>query len=167
MMSSTSTSPSRSTTDVTDDGSEPLISGLHHVNLLVPPHTLHLAEAFYAGTLGLTQVVVPNSSKAHLAWFAIASSGQQLHITSEHYLNHVQMQAQAESPRHLCLRISTESRLDKVHRMIWQQYEGGEEGAPVYCDEPGNDNGGRGTSGDFPKRFFARDYAGNRLEFSL
>lgn len=54
-----------------------------------------------------------------------------------------------------------------LQKTIWVLYETGGEGAPVYCDEPGDDNGGQGVAGDFPKRFFARDYAGNRLEFSL
>lgn len=145
----------------------PLISGLHHVNLLVPPNTLHLAKAFYCGILGLDAATVPQSAKAHLAWFNIGGSGQQIHISSQYYLNEVQMKAQTESPRHPCFKIGSETKLEKLQDMIWRLYEEGGDGAPVYCDQPGEDNGGQGKAGDFPKRFFARDYAGNRLEFSL
>lgn len=143
------------------------ISGLHHVNLLVPPHTLHLAQTFYADVLGLKPAIVPSCAKAHLAWFNIGNSGQQIHITSQHYLSQAQMKAQAESPRHPCFKIPTEEKLDMLQRVIWRLYEVGGEGAPVYCDEVGEDNAGQGAAGEFPKRFFARDYAGNRLEFSL
>lgn len=146
---------------------EPFISGLHHVNLQVPPQTLQLAQQFYADTLGLSQAVVPASMKAHLAWFNIGSSGQQIHITSQHFLNQAQMKAQTESPRHPCFKILSEDKLDRLHELIWQLYERGGEGAPVHCDKPGENNAGQGVAGDFPKRFFARDYAGNRLEFSL
>lgn len=156
-----------SSSECSFEDEEPLISGLDHVNLLVPPHTLNLAKAFYTGVLGLGQAQVPKSKQAHLAWFNIGNSGQQIHITSEHHLSQAQMKAQAESPRHPCFKILTEEKLDKVHKLIWQLYENGGEGAPVHCDEPGLDNAGRGKAGDFPKRFFARDYAGNRLEFTL
>lgn len=146
---------------------EPLIMALDHVNLLVPPQTLHLAQSFYAGILGLVPIIVPASSKAHLAWFRVGSSDQQIHITSEHYLNQIQMKAQAESPRHICLKIPSEDKFHLLQRTLWTLYETGGEGAPVHCDQPGEDNTGQGVAGDFPKRFFARDYAGNRLEFSL
>lgn len=160
-----------SPTDSSDFGDmeEPLISGLHHVNLLVPPNTLHLARGFYTGTLGLQPAAVPASCKAHLAWFDISSSGQQIHITSQHHLNQAQMKAQTESPRHPCFKISTKGKLDRLQSMIWELYERGGDGAPVYCDEPQKDDTDddlQGPSG-FPRRFFARDYAGNRLEFSL
>lgn len=147
---------------------EPLISGLHHINLLVPPQTLHLARDFYAGSLGLHEAIVPASCKAYLAWFDIATSGQQIHITSQHQLNQVQMQAQSESPRHPCFKISTQEKLDKIQQILWQLHERGGEGAPVYCDEPSSEVGeAQKAPGGFPRRFFARDYAGNRLEFSL
>lgn len=148
-------------------GREPLVSSLDHVNLLVPPQTLHLAQSFYAGVLGLVPAVVPTSRKACLAWFKIGNGDQQIHVSSEYYLSQVQMKAQTESPRHLCLKIPSEDKFNILQKTIYQLYEAGGEGAPVYCDEPGENNSGRGVSGDFPKRFFARDYAGNRLEFSL
>ena len=146
---------------------EPFICGLHHVNLLVPPQTLHLAQDFYAGFLGLQAVEVPASCKAHLAWFDIGSSGQQIHITSQHQLDQVQMKAQAESPRHPCFKISTPEKFDKLQKMVWRLYETGGDGAPLYCDEPSKETDAVHRVGEFPRRFFARDYAGNRLEFSL
>lgn len=145
-----------------------MISGLHHVNLLVPPQTLHLAVSFYNSTLGLKQADVPTSAKAHLAWFDVDGRGsQQIHITSQHYLTQAEAKAQYDSPRHLCFKIPSEEKLEKLQKRIWQRYESGGEGAPVYCDELGQDNAGQGKAGEFPKRFFARDYAGNRLEFGL
>ena len=147
--------------------SEEFISGLHHVNLLVPPNSLPLANSFYSGVLGFSTTPVPNSSKTHLAWFNVGNTGQQLHVTSEHYLSQAQLKAQAESPRHACFKIVSEEKLVQLQKAIYKLYEKGGEGAPVHCDEPGDNNNGQGVAGDFPKRFFARDYAGNRLEFSV
>lgn len=45
-----------------------MITGIAHVNLLVPAGTLELAEAFYADTLGLKRVPVPALQKHELAW---------------------------------------------------------------------------------------------------
>ena len=45
-----------------------LISGLAHVNLLVPPGTLDQANAFYGETLGLKARPVPQLQKGSLAW---------------------------------------------------------------------------------------------------
>jgi catechol 2,3-dioxygenase-like lactoylglutathione lyase family enzyme len=50
-----------------------LIAGLAHINLLVPPGTFDQAEAFYAGTLGMTRVPVPVMQKDTLAWYSIPS----------------------------------------------------------------------------------------------
>ena len=57
-----------------------MITGLHHINLVVPPKTLHLAEEFYAGTLGLTSRAVPHLQRETLAWFDIGESGQQVRV---------------------------------------------------------------------------------------
>lgn len=100
-------------------------------------------------------------------WFNIANSGQQLHVTSEHNLNSTQMKAQSESPRHPCFKVPSEEKLLVLQQRLWDLYDQRDVGAPVQCDKPGADNGGQGQSGDFPKRFFARDYAGNRLEFTV
>ncbi|KAK3680788.1 hypothetical protein LTR37_021068 [Vermiconidia calcicola] len=42
----------------------------------------------------------------------------------------------------------------------------GDESAPQEADQPGEEaSGSKGA--EYPQRFFARDFAGNRLEFSL
>jgi hypothetical protein len=46
-----------------------MITGIAHVNILVPPGTLHLAESFYGSTLGLHRVPVPVLQKDILAWY--------------------------------------------------------------------------------------------------
>jgi hypothetical protein len=53
-----------------------MITGIHHVNLVVPAGTLEHANAFYGETLGLTPRVVPQLQRETLAWFDIGSSGQ-------------------------------------------------------------------------------------------
>jgi hypothetical protein len=45
-----------------------MITGIAHINLIVPPGTLHLAESFYGETLGLHRVAVPARQKDMLAW---------------------------------------------------------------------------------------------------
>jgi len=57
-----------------------MISGIAHINLLVPPGTLPLATTFYSETLGLTPRSVPAHRVHDLAWFDIGDSGQQVHI---------------------------------------------------------------------------------------
>lgn len=150
-----------------DTDAEPFITGLHHVNLLVPPQTLPLAYSFYAGLLGLRPAQVPASCKSYLAWFDIGNSGQQIHISSQHHLTQAQLRAQSESARHPCFKIGCEENLDAMQRKIWELYEKGGEGAPMYCDQPQKKHVVESVAGGFPIRFFARDYAGNRLEFSL
>lgn len=45
-----------------------MITGIAHINLLVPTGTLDLAESFYGDTLGLKRVPVPVLQKDELAW---------------------------------------------------------------------------------------------------
>jgi 4-hydroxyphenylpyruvate dioxygenase-like putative hemolysin len=45
-----------------------MITGLAHVNLLVPPGTLDQANEFYGQTLGLQPIPVPQLQKGKLAW---------------------------------------------------------------------------------------------------
>lgn len=144
-----------------------LITGLDHINLQVPPSTLHHAHSFYANCLGLHSIPVPPSSKAHLAWFLIGNSDQTIHVSSQYALTQTQLKCQTESPRHPCFKVPSETALRLLQARVWREYERGGEGAPVYCDEPGKENrASQGPEGEFPARFFARDYAGNRLEFT-
>jgi hypothetical protein len=139
-----------------------MITGLHHINLVVPPSTLHLATEFYSTTLGLTPRPVPHLQRSTLAWFDIGTSGQQVHIafgTPEDFTTHA-------SSRHPCFKISSVEDLDVLRRRIWEHFERGGEAAPREADRPGEKNSGA-EGVEYPTRFFARDYAGNRLEFSV
>jgi len=49
---------------------------------------------------------------------------------------------------------------------VYEHFEKGGDAAPKEADKPGEESSGsKGV--EYPTRFFARDYAGNRLEFSL
>ncbi|KAF2633836.1 hypothetical protein BU25DRAFT_13789 [Macroventuria anomochaeta] len=138
-----------------------MITGLHHINLVVPPETLHLAEEFYSGTLGLTPRAVPQLQRETLAWFDIGTSGQQVHIAfgkPEDFTT--------PSSRHPCFRVGSEEELVKLRQKVWEHFERGGESAPQQADGPGEKNSGA-VGVEYPTRFFARDFAGNRLEFSL
>lgn len=58
-----------------------MISGLAHVNLLVPAGTLDKAEAFYGGTLGLTPRAVPELQKGTLAWYVCEKERKENDVT--------------------------------------------------------------------------------------
>ncbi len=128
-----------------------MISGIHHINLVVPPSTLSHATSFYAHTLGLTPRPVPAHRTATLAWFDIGSSGQQVHIafgTPQDFTGDY-------SSRHVCFRVGSVEELSSLRERVWAHFQRGGEGAPVQADEPGE-----GSSGDqgveYPTRFFAR-----------
>jgi hypothetical protein len=111
-----------------------MISGLAHVNLLVPLGTLDHAQAFYGETLGLQPRAVPAHMKGNLAWFDIADSGQQVHIafgTNE-----------AKSSRHPCFKIQSQEALLELRQRIWEHHERGGEAAPREADKPGAVNSG-------------------------
>ncbi|KAJ9292769.1 hypothetical protein DTO271G3_8468 [Paecilomyces variotii] len=136
-----------------------MITALAHVNLLVPPGTLDQANEFYAGTLGLISTPVPQLQKGTLAWFNILPDGsQQVHIafgTNE-----------PNSSRHPCFRVGSLEALQQLQKRVWEHHVRGGSAAPLAVDKPGEkDSGAQGV--EYPTRFFARDYAGNRLEFTL
>ena len=138
-----------------------MITGIHHINLVVPPNTLHLATSFYATTLGLTPRAVPHLQRSTLAWFDIGSSGQQVHIAigkPEDFAH--------SSSRHPCFRVGSVEALNELRAKVWEHYERGGEAAPLEADRPGAKNSGA-EGVEYPTRFFARDFAGNRLEFSV
>lgn len=127
-----------------------MITGLHHINLVVPPETLHLASEFYSGTLGLTPRPVPQLQRSTLAWFDIDSSGQQVHIAfgkPEDF--------SAQSSRHPCFRVGCAEDLVRLRQKIWEHYERGGEAAPKEADRPGEKNSGA-EGVEYPTRFFAR-----------
>ncbi|TVY39867.1 hypothetical protein LOCC1_G004306, partial [Lachnellula occidentalis] len=134
-----------------------MITGIAHVNILVPAGTLDRAEEFYAGTLGFTSIPVPELQKGSLKWFDIVPGGQQIHValgTNE-----------PKSPRHPCFKVESPDALLKLQTRIYEHAQSGKEAAPLEADKPGESSGNKGV--EYPSRFFARDYAGNRLEFSL
>jgi len=136
-----------------------LISGLAHVNLTVPAGTLDLAQAFYGGTLGLKSRPVPSLQRDTLAWFDIANSGQQIHVAFGANEN-------MKASRHPCFKIASPEALLELRQRIWDHHAKGDKAAPKEADKPGElDSGEQGV--EYPQRFFARDYAGNRLEFSV
>ncbi|KAL5379889.1 hypothetical protein DPSP01_008171 [Paraphaeosphaeria sporulosa] len=138
-----------------------MITGIHHVNLVVPPGTLAQANEFYGGTLGLTPRAVPQLQRETLAWFDIGSSGQQVHIA----FGKAEDFAWASS-RHPCFKVGGQEELQALQERVWGHFEKGGESAPKAADKPGEKNSGA-EGVEYPTRFFARDYAGNRLEFTL
>ncbi|KAI1502467.1 glyoxalase family protein [Biscogniauxia marginata] len=143
-----------------------MITGIHHINLVVPPGTLAAATAFYGETLGLTARPVPAQGGA-LAWFDVgppssSSAGghhqQQVHIAYGEPDDFVF----ASSKRHPCFRVGSGDELLELRRRIYAHFERGGEGAPLAADKPGEESSGA-KGAEFPQRFFARDYAGNRL----
>jgi hypothetical protein len=142
------------------------ITGLAHINLIIPAGSLDLANEFYGKTLGLTPREVPSAQKGTLAWFDIADSGQQVHIAFG--------PEEVESRRHPCFSVSSGKALLGLQTKIFEHFQKGGQSAPRQCDQPGTQNSGaQGTAKavicgsladsqgvEYPQRFFARDYAG-------
>ncbi|KAH8671127.1 hypothetical protein BX600DRAFT_458378 [Xylariales sp. PMI_506] len=149
-------------TETNGSTAAPLITGIAHVNLSIPPGTLHLAKSFYGETLGLTPRDVPAAQVAELAWFDIGDSGQQVHIS---YQKHAQDTTVPTSSRHPCFHIPSPEALLALQRRIGAHLERGGDDAPMAVDKVGETSGP--TTAEYPTRFFARDYSGNRLEFSV
>ena len=139
-----------------------MITGIHHINLVVPASTLHLAHEFYSQTLGLTPRPVPHLQRETLAWFDIGTSGQQVHVAigkPEDFAH--------PSSRHPCFRVGSVEALNELQSRVWSHFErrGESESAPLMADKPGAKNSGA-EGIEYPTRFFARDFAGNRLEYT-
>ncbi|KAK0712908.1 hypothetical protein B0T26DRAFT_348612 [Lasiosphaeria miniovina] len=142
-----------------------MITGLHHVNIIVPPGTLPAAQEFYGSTLGLAARPVPAAQRDSLAWFDIAASGQQLHVAFGRPDDDFTPAARA-ARNHPCFRVESPELLAQLQQRVWDHFSKGGEAAPSECDRPGGESSGsKGV--EYPTRFFARDFAGNRLEFSL
>ncbi|TXT06364.1 uncharacterized protein COLE_05695 [Cutaneotrichosporon oleaginosum] len=70
------------------------------------------------------------------------------------------------SSRHPCFALPDGAALVELQGRIYEHHVAGGAAAAVECDRPGADNSGsKGV--EYPDRFFARDYAGNRLEFAV
>ncbi|EMR72845.1 putative glyoxalase family protein [Eutypa lata UCREL1] len=140
-----------------------MITGIHHINLVVQPGTLAAAAAFYGETLGLTARPVPAAQAGTLAWFDVGPPSasqqqqQQVHIAFGEPEDFA-----FASRRHPCFRVGSGDELLELRRRIHAHFERGGEGAPLAADKPGEESSGaKGV--EYPQRFFARDYAGNRL----
>ncbi|KAE8444963.1 hypothetical protein EG329_014090 [Mollisiaceae sp. DMI_Dod_QoI] len=138
-----------------------MITGIAHVNITVPPGTLEHAAAFYAGTLGLTRAPVPALQRDTLAWFDITPGGQQIHVSSN-----PSPPNDPKASRHPCFKLESPEKLMELRERIWVHFEKKDEASPMQADKPGEQSSGS-QGVEYPTRFFARDYAGNRLEFSL
>ncbi|KAJ5180523.1 hypothetical protein N7492_003733 [Penicillium capsulatum] len=135
-----------------------MITGIAHVNLTVTPGTLAHAEEFYAFTLGLVSTPVPELQKGTILWFNIGSSGQQIHINCG--------PTDPKHSRHPCFKLESREHLEILKRAIYDHHVRGGPAAPMAADKPGEmDSGTQGK--EYPTRFFARDYAGNLLEFTM
>lgn len=111
-----------------------MITGLAHINLIVPEGSLPLANDFYGSTLGLTPRPVPQLQKDRLAWFDIGSSGQQVHIAHG--------PVEKDSSRHPCFKLESPEKLVELQRRVWRHFEQGNESAPKAADKPGEVNSG-------------------------
>jgi len=138
-----------------------MITGIHHINLVVPPRTLPQAQEFYGTILGLTSRPVPQLQRDTLAWFDIGTSGQQVHIAFGKPEDFA-----LTSSRHPCFKLSSIEDLLALRQKIWEHFERGGDAAPKAADRPGEKNSGA-EGLEYPTRFFCRDYGGNRLEFSV
>ncbi|KAJ5491423.1 hypothetical protein N7539_002990 [Penicillium diatomitis] len=137
-----------------------MITGIAHVNLTVTAGSLDYARQFYGETLGLQSAPVPQHRVGSLVWFDIGSSGQQIHISCG--------STDPESKRHPCFRLPSREELETLQNKIYEHHLRGGPAAPMAADKPG-EGSSVSTSGstEYPRRFFARDYAGNLLEFTL
>ncbi|KAI7626117.1 hypothetical protein KC343_g6397 [Hortaea werneckii] len=107
-----------------------MISGLAHVNILVPPGTLAQADHFYGETLGLKPREVPKLQKNSLRWFDIGDSGQQVHVALG--MN------ETKSSRHPCFKIESPDALLQLRQRIWEHFTNGGPAAPQEADRPGD-----------------------------
>ncbi|KAJ6051853.1 uncharacterized protein N7446_006490 [Penicillium canescens] len=135
-----------------------MISGIAHVNITIPKDTLHHAQEFYGTTLGLISAPVPELQKGTILWFNLGSSGQQIHVTIG--------STDPTSTRHPCFKLDSREELDEIKTSIYEHHIRGGPAAPLAADKPGEQDSG--TQGkEYPTRFFARDYGGNLLEFTM
>ncbi|KAK8056438.1 hypothetical protein PG993_001665 [Apiospora rasikravindrae] len=142
---------------------KPLITGIAHINLSIPPGTLAHAKSFYGETLGLTPRAVPAAQTETLAWFDVGTAtGQQVHISTA---KHAEDTTSATSSRHPCFAVGSLEALHALQNRIVAHHRRGGPDAPMAADPVGTSSGSKGA--EYPTRFFARDFAGNRLEFSL
>lgn len=134
----------------------PLISGIAHINLVIPPGTLEQANTFYGETLGLTPRAVPAAQKGSLAWFDIATSGQQVHIAFG--------DNGPKSSRHPCFKVSSPEALLALRQKVWEHHQQGGDAAPQEADRPGAENSGESHLDDVIPKNSAMTKCAHRRE---
>src|SRR5437660_1822065 len=111
-----------------------MVTGLHHVNVTVPPELEAATKEFYAGVLGLEQIPKPTASRQSGAWYQIGEV--QMHLSVEDNNGEV-------SSRHVCFTVPDLAEAEKKFR---------DAGVEIISDPqpvPGN------------ARFYVRDPGGN------
>ncbi|KAJ5295341.1 hypothetical protein PENANT_c001G00746 [Penicillium antarcticum] len=135
-----------------------MISGIAHINITIPEETLDQALEFYGTTLGLVSAPVPELQIGTILWFNLGSSGQQIHVSVG--------ATDPTATRHPCFKLDTREELEEIKTSIYDHHVQGGPAAPMAADKPGEQNSG--TQGkEYPTRFFARDFGGNLLEFTM
>lgn len=123
----------------------PWIVQIAHINLTVPQGTLHLADDFYAGTLGLTKVPVPQLQRDTLAWYNLPQDPnssfppQQIHIA---FPRDAAELALADARRHPCFKLASPDALQALQTRIFEHHLRGGDSAPKEADKPGEMNSG-------------------------
>ncbi|KIR73519.1 hypothetical protein I310_02190 [Cryptococcus deuterogattii CA1014] len=142
---------------------------IQHVNLAIPKGTLEQAQEFYGDVIGFKNDPVPQLQRDTLLWFRVGDGPQQIHVSFEKGHSESGPALSGPSPissRHPCFSLPSQEALSALQERIYEHHTKGVPASAQECDKPGGENSGsKGV--EFPTRFFARDFAGNRLEFSV
>ncbi|KAK8049402.1 glyoxalase family protein [Apiospora phragmitis] len=112
--------------------SKPLITGIAHINLSIPPGTLAHAKSFYGETLGLVPRAVPAAQTETLAWFDVGTAtGQQVHVSTA---KHAEDTTSATSSRHPCFAVGSLEALQALQTRIGAHLQRGGPDAPMMAD---------------------------------
>ena len=113
-----------------------MVTGLHHVNVTVPPELEAATKEFYRDVLGLQQIPKPTASRQSGAWYQVGPA--QLHLS-------IEAEPQPLGSRHVCFTVSDLADAEKRFR---------DAGVEIISDpQPGR-----------TARFYVRDPGGNQLE---
>ncbi|AFR95776.2 hypothetical protein CNAG_02043 [Cryptococcus neoformans var. grubii H99] len=142
---------------------------IQHVNLAIPKGTLEQAQEFYGDVIGFKNDQVPQLQRGTILWFRVGDGPQQIHVSFEKGSTETGPALSDPSPissRHPCFSLPSQEALTALQERIYEHHIKGVPASAQECDKPGGENSGsKGV--EFPTRFFARDFAGNRLEFSV
>lgn len=131
--------------------------------------TLEQAQEFYGDVIGFKNDQVPQAQRDTLLWFRVGDGPQQIHVSFEKGISEAGPALSDRAPissRHPCFSLPSQEALTALQERIYEHHIKGLPASAEECDKPGGENSGsKGV--EFPTRFFARDFAGNRLEFSI